>query len=656
MPPLPALNPDMSGDFTKHQHLINFIASLLAVGRISSIPRSYAPSPREVRSLLDAWLIIERNYPDQVARYVIDRGRNVPNQDMERTIQNLKSHSLTLKVDPNTNVTEYEIRSVLPDLSFATASLLSNLPFKPFGPVDAEVLALARWFKSSYMRWIDPIPCPTCGGPTFGAGSSQPMSHERLDGAGRVELHNCRDPACGGQRRFARYGKIRALLRSREGRCGEWAQLFYVFLRVKGIEARYIWNSEDHVWCEYWSPTLQHWVHVDSCEAATNKPLLYARGWGKKQAYCLAFGPYGAEDVTRAYVDDYNGACRGRRRARGWKEIDLRRALYAHTITLRLQLAPPERARLEAMDQMQTLWTADEAGRFAEAERMELGGRESGPEDWRKMRDEMGAQKVEKPKYTVRSTLQSSGGSLHLLGSARLNDGCIVLTSGSSQTSAVYCRTPIRRTDNLHIHCRFRLSAPPGAGEADGIALIFARERGLGLGGYGMGYDGVGGNGDFAIEVDTYRTQDYADDPPTPHISLQSPPKAHHRHSIACTKAGSIPHLSNGRTYDLEVFYEGSSTEQRTVKAYLGVPGEGWIEVINVPLPASGNDIEDHEWFVGVSGACGGLWQKQEVLNLKIDLIDLDRTGAYDDPPADAKAETSGAEAQAIEVEKDDLA
>ncbi|WVF67140.1 hypothetical protein IAT40_001885 [Kwoniella sp. CBS 6097] len=654
MPPIPALNSTMSTGYTSHQHLINFIASLLAVGKISSIPRSYAPSPRETRSLLGAWSALERHYGDQVIRFILDRGRDTPNYDMEGTIQNLKTHSLSLKDDPNTNVTEYEIRSVLPDQPYATASLLSNPPFKPFGPVDAEVLALARWFKESYMRWIDPIPCPTCGGPTIGAGSAEPMSHERLDGAGRIESHNCKDPKCGGHRRFARYGKIRALLRSREGRCGEWAQLFYVFMRVKGIEARYVWNSEDHVWCEYWSPTLRHWVHVDSCEASTNKPLLYARGWGKKQAFCLAFGPYGAEDVTRAYVDDYEGACRGRRKARGWKEVDLRRALYAHTIALRLQLELPERTRLEAMDHVQALWMADKAGRLAEAERMELGGRESGTEDWRKMRDEMGTHKVMKPRYTVRNSLEAPRESLHLSGNAKLNDEAFVLTSASSQTSAVYHPTPIRKTNDFRVLVKFRLTAPPGAGEADGIALIFTKECKLGLGGYGMGYDGVGGEGDFALEIDTYRTQDYADDPPTPHISLQSPPKSHHRHSLSCTKPGSIPHLSDGRVYELELFYEGSVEQRKRVRAYLDVPNEGSIEVVDVTLPPTVTGSGDVEWFVGVSGACGGLWQKQEVLDLRIDLIDYSSVNkVMEDEPTETRFEA--VKELEVAVEKDDL-
>jgi peptide-N4-(N-acetyl-beta-glucosaminyl)asparagine amidase len=51
------------------------------------------------------------------------------------------------------------------------------------------------------------------------------------------------------------------------------------------------------------------------------------------------------------------------------------------------------------MDTLQAEWIADEAGRLAEAEREELGGRVSGPADWRAARMELGLHNVERPKY-----------------------------------------------------------------------------------------------------------------------------------------------------------------------------------------------------------------------------------------------------------------
>jgi peptide-N4-(N-acetyl-beta-glucosaminyl)asparagine amidase len=125
----------------------------------------------------------------------------------------------------------------------ATSGLSLPSPTSTTSETDDFVLALAKWFKSDYMSWVDPIRCPVCDGPTQAAESVAPTPAERTEGGGRVELHRCSlEPACEGVRRFVRYGQIGPLLRSREGRCGEWAHLFYAFLRVAGVEARYIWN------------------------------------------------------------------------------------------------------------------------------------------------------------------------------------------------------------------------------------------------------------------------------------------------------------------------------------------------------------------------------------------------------------------------------
>jgi peptide-N4-(N-acetyl-beta-glucosaminyl)asparagine amidase len=81
-------------------------------------------------------------------------------------------------------------------------------------------MAMARWFKRDYMRWVDPVKCPMCGGSTTSTGSAEPNSQERMDGGGRVEIHQCEDEGCRAGRRFARYGSVKTLLRTREGRCG----------------------------------------------------------------------------------------------------------------------------------------------------------------------------------------------------------------------------------------------------------------------------------------------------------------------------------------------------------------------------------------------------------------------------------------------------
>lgn len=572
------------------------------------------PSQQMVLELLQYSILLRTG--EMLAMSYRRRSRASSNAHMERTLERLLlAHCVPLKVqlgdaDPG------ELRNVL-----MLNEKLEMLLTAPIKDIDAIVIELCRWFKHDYMRWIDPIPCPRCGGKTQETGYDQPTRQEAADGGGRVEVHRCEDAACATVRRFVRYTTVSMLSKNREGRCGEWAHLFYVFLQLCGVRARYIWNSEDHVWCEYWSDGKQHWVHVDPCENSVDKPMLYDMGWGKKQAFCLAYGRSGAEDVTRAYVADFETGCQARRRAIGWSEKALRLALREDTISCRLQLEREDRVALVDIDRQQASWMADAPRRVEEARLEKLGGRISGPEEWRKARAEMGTKSDNrKPKVTVSRPLD-----MLLLGDARYRDS-ILLTNGADQTSAAFTRYSFSQDISWRAQISFALHAPDGAGEADGIAIVFSNERKLGDGGSGIGYSGIGDKGDFAVEVDTYRAQDRTDDPPTPHISVHSPPNAHHRHSLSCTAAGDLPYLSDGAAYTLELLFNGST---RALAGYFrpqGGPQSLEIQVCNVKIPKPDGPAQD--WYMGITGSCGGLWQEQKILEWKLEQIDIDPEGA----------------------------
>jgi hypothetical protein len=42
-----------------------------------------------------------------------------------------------------------------------------------------------------------------------------------------------------------------------------------------GYEARHVHDWTDHVWTEIFSDSAQRWIHVDSCDAAVDSPLMY---------------------------------------------------------------------------------------------------------------------------------------------------------------------------------------------------------------------------------------------------------------------------------------------------------------------------------------------------------------------------------------------
>ncbi|XP_020494304.2 peptide-N(4)-(N-acetyl-beta-glucosaminyl)asparagine amidase [Labrus bergylta] len=247
------------------------------------------------------------------------------------------------------------------------------------GIEDFLALELLSWFKKDFFSWVDSLPCSRCGGQTQNSSSLSPTADDLRWGAQRVENHYCQ--SCQLSTRFPRYNNPEKLLETRRGRCGEWANCFTLCCRAMGLEARYIWDSTDHVWTEIYSSSQRRWLHCDSCENACDKPLLYEVGWGKKLAYVLAFSKDQVVDVTWRYSCKHPEILTRRTR--------VQEAWLLHTINglnqSRQQALTPDRKKVL------TERLLVELVEFISPKKPksgELGGRNSGSLAWRQARGE----------------------------------------------------------------------------------------------------------------------------------------------------------------------------------------------------------------------------------------------------------------------------
>ncbi|CAJ1418276.1 unnamed protein product [Effrenium voratum] len=269
---------------------------------------------------------------------------------------------------------------------------------------------MLRWYKHEFFTWTNAPRCDFCRSTdTKTIGGTEPTPEEQHFLAFKVEVAKCN--ACGQQTRFPRYNDPAKLLETRTGRCGEWANCFTLLCRALGYEARHVHDWTDHVWTEVFSDSEQRWIHLDSCEAAFDSPLMYEKGWGKKLTYCIGFARDHVTDVTRRYTQKFEELLT---RRTACTEQDLSRtvaalsefALDRSVSQLPAAAAEARRAQLASRGAAeQTQLAAAQSGAKAEEEV----GRTSGDAAWREQRGELGANSAAKQKALACSELGVEG-------------------------------------------------------------------------------------------------------------------------------------------------------------------------------------------------------------------------------------------------------
>ncbi|CDO95177.1 unnamed protein product [Kluyveromyces dobzhanskii CBS 2104] len=252
---------------------------------------------------------------------------------------------------------------------------------------DYLVKELLRYFKNDFFSWCNKPKCVKCGNDDQMEciGTDRANSEEAKFQCGNVEVFRCN--STGDITRFPRYNDPVKLLQTRTGRCGEWCNVFTLILKSFGLDARYIWNKEDHVWCEFYSPNLRRWVHLDSCEQSFDEPHIYSNNWNKKMSYVFAFSNDIVVDVSSRYILKNNLP------RTDISEADLNFLMVYLTRMLRKELTDDQLYTLDCRDEQERLeWQKTPTSNHKATTTLEgTQGRESGSTAWKQQRGEDGS-------------------------------------------------------------------------------------------------------------------------------------------------------------------------------------------------------------------------------------------------------------------------
>ncbi|KAJ9607660.1 Protein png1 [Cladophialophora chaetospira] len=170
------------------------------------------------------------------------------------------------------------------------------------GYLDCVIRALLGWFRRNFFAFVYSPPCTLCASPTVPLGAARVTAGAAAYGAQQTERYQCTQ--CLTLASFPRDSDVWKLLGTKQGRREEFANCFAMLCRAMGARVRLVWSSDKHRWVEVYSEYQHRWIHVDPCDEAWDRPLLYTQEQNKRLAYCIAFSHDGATDVTRRYVRD----------------------------------------------------------------------------------------------------------------------------------------------------------------------------------------------------------------------------------------------------------------------------------------------------------------------------------------------------------------